>query len=353
MSSKIRVLLVDDSPIALGVLKKLLEPARDIEVVGTARHGREGLELIASTRPTVVVTDYHMPVMNGAEFIRQVLADHPLPILVVSSTLRRDESATSVALLEAGAVDLFPKPYLALEADFERVSQEFIGKVRTASRATVFRRHRRPDAAHRIAPPAPAGTPVATSWNATRLIAIGASTGGPQALGTILPSLPRTLPAPVVCVQHISSGFTAGLVEWLNQKCALAVKVAEDGERALPGTIYFPPCEIHLELEPSGRLSYSKADPVQGHRPSVTHLFHSVARVLGPKAAGVLLTGMGEDGASGLLAMARAGAYTIAQDEASSVVFGMPKVAIELGAARETLPPERIGPRLIALCAGT
>jgi two-component system chemotaxis response regulator CheB len=345
----IRVLLVDDSPVALLVLKKLLAGSSDIRVVGTASSGEEGLRLVAELNPTIVCTDLHMPRMNGLELTREIMTRFPRPILVISHAVKPEDTQNVLELLEAGAVDVYPKPFDAMDSGYEKHARELASRVRVVAGVRVFTRRnlaRRPEAS--VA--APMGSVEHAPSQAARVVAIGASTGGPQALKAILAALPADFPAPVLCVQHICEGFLHGLTDWLAVHSPMKVKVATAGEVIQPGRIYFPPDRMHLQVDAGSRLRLSHRPEVDGHRPSVTVLFESVAQHFGSAAVGVLLTGMGEDGATGLLAMARAGAVTMAQDEATSVVFGMPKAAIALGAARHVLPLEEVAGKLILLC---
>ncbi|MBI5562080.1 MAG: chemotaxis-specific protein-glutamate methyltransferase CheB [Deltaproteobacteria bacterium] len=340
----IRALLVDDSALAIMLLSRMLRKAGDIEVVGAARDGREALGLIERLDPSVVCTDLHMPGMDGLELTREIMERHPRPILVVSVSVV-EGSANVFKLLEAGAVDVFTKPRGGDEAEFMRLADELISRVRIIAGVHVFKKLKDAGLAPR--------TPVAPRVNAAlkhnhRIVAIGASTGGPQALAMILRALPQTFPMPVVCVQHIGEGFLTGLVEWLQSQCAVAVKVAAEGEGPAPGTVYFPPEGRHLILDDAGRFGCSNEEPVNGHRPSITVTFRSIAARYGPSATGILLTGMGDDGAEGLRLIMDAGGATIAQDEATSVVFGMPKQAIALGAAQDVLPIEGIAAALAA-----
>jgi len=348
-SKPIRVFLVDDSPLALVILKRMLATSPDIEVVGTARNGREALAMFESTRPEVICTDYHMPDMDGLALIQQTMVDFPRPILVISSTIDPAAREKAFPLLAAGAVDVFPKP--SAESPFEQTAQMLVHKIKILAGVIVI--SRRPALA-RATPAAP--TPQANrppSSRSVRIVAIGASTGGPQALQTILSALPANLPCPILCVQHISAGFLQGLVTWLDGQCRLRVKIAEAGELAVPGTVYFPEEGTHLEINRHGVLTPSTAPPVDGHRPSATATFRSVARSYGSQCLAVLLTGMGSDGADGLMAVSQSSGLTIAQDEQSCVVFGMPKKAIELGAAQHVLPTDEIAQFLVRLASQT
>jgi two-component system chemotaxis response regulator CheB len=279
--------------------------------------------------------------MDGLEFTKHIMADYPRPILVISASVQPDDTHNIFQLLEAGAVDVFPKPGAGLAADYELVKQELISKIRVLSGVTVFTKRRLPAVPTlptRSTPSSTISVSTGSSPELKRILAIGASTGGPQALQAVLTQLPANLPFPVLCVQHISEGFLQGLVNWLRSECRLNVKIAQAGELPLPGTVYFAPERVHLELDSQGKFLCVASALVDGHRPSVTVTFKSVAKFYGKAAIATLLTGMGRDGAAGMQAIAAAGGTTIAQDENSSVVFGMPKEAIALGAVQHILP---------------
>ena len=351
----IRVLLVDDSPLALVVLQRLLAASPDIQVVGTATNGRDALDLIPHLQPTLICTDYHMPKMNGLEFTQQVMALYPRPILVVSSAVGGSSDTDRVfALLAAGAVDVFSKPRGGPEADAE-AAEQFIKKVKIVAGVVVWGRPLKAGAVPvkaatvptTAASPARALSGAARKGRAPQIIAIGASTGGPPALQTILSQLPGDFPLPVLCVQHISAGFLPGLVSWLAAQCQVKIQIASPGEIPQPGIVYFPVENTHLVIDSKGRMQASGEPPLGGHRPSVTVTFRSVAAYYHDAAIGVLLTGMGRDGSDGMLELAQVGALTIAQDEASCVVYGMPKDAIDRGAARMVLPSGAIARALM------
>lgn len=353
-SCPIPVLLVEDSLIALEILKRLLASSPDVKVVGTARNGKEALELIPKLQPAVICTDLHMREMDGLEFTKQVMANNPRPILVISNAVQKEDTQNTFQLLEAGAVDIFPKPKTGLVSDYEQAKRELIGKIKVLSGVRVFTRRLQPPIARKSVSVATynfhstATKQILNNITASiRVVTIGASTGGPQALHKVLAQLPSDFPVPVICTQHISEGFLQGLVDWLAAECQLKVKIAQVGESPLPGTIYFAPERNHLELDAQGRFIYSFSPPVDGHRPSVTITFQSVAEFYGSRTAGILLTGMGRDGAAGMQTIAAVGGITIAQDEKSSVVFGMPKEAIALGAAKYILPVQEIASLLL------
>lgn len=337
----IRVLLVDDSPVALHILQRLLSRAADIQVAGTAANGQEALALLPVLQPDVICTDLHMPVMDGLELTRMVMALHPLPILVVSVSVEAG-SHNVFSLLEAGAVDIFAKPADILAADQERLAKELISKIRIVAGVHVFRRNSHAP----VVRTAVLSDAVTIPEVHTRMVVIGASTGGPQALHDILSRLPGSFPLPVVCVQHIGSGFIAELVSWLDEACPMKVCQAVHGERVQPGFVYFAPGDVHLEME-EGRFVHSAAALFDGHRPSVTVTMNAAARCYGAATVGVLLTGMGTDGAEGMASIAAAGGMTIAQNEESCVVYGMPKAAVARGAVKFILPLEQIAPALM------
>ncbi|MCI3281072.1 chemotaxis-specific protein-glutamate methyltransferase CheB [Synechococcus sp. PCC 6717] len=343
----IRVFLVEDSPIALSILKQLLQTAPDIVVVGTAVTGREALLQIPECQPDVVCTDLYMKEMDGREFTRQLMARAPRPVLVISVAVR--EAQTAFELLQAGATDVFPKPSSGLMADYDR--NELINKIRVLAGVKVFTRPLQPRPT--VSAGAPAYLQATVTAKQAAIVGIGASTGGPQAIAKILQDLPASFPVPIVCTQHISVGFLSGLVAWLARETRLRVTIANAGDTPQPGVVYFAPDSWNLEVDRRGKLSLSP--PVEGERhcPSVNVMLRSLAAFYGEATIGVLLTGMGDDGAAGMQAISRVGGITIAQDEATSIIFGMPKEAIALGAVRYILPIERIGTVLAELVAVT
>jgi two-component system, chemotaxis family, protein-glutamate methylesterase/glutaminase len=345
----IRVLLVEDSQIALVILKRILNSSPQIEVVGEARTGLDALALIPEIEPDVICTDLYMPKMDGLTFTSEVMARYPRPILVISASVQEEDAHHVFQLLEAGAVDIFPKPLSGLELNNASFKEELINKVKILSGVKVITRRPRP--LRPIKTPNPRGVPAfpPDSYTNPKIVTIGASTGGPSALYDLFAQLPANFPVPVICVQHICFGFLQGLIDWLAAGCALPIAIAQPGEMPRPGRIYFPPERYHLELDPRGRFVCSDTPPLEGHRPSVTLTFTSVVKIYGKGTVGILLTGMGRDGAEGMLAIAEAGGFTIAQDEATSVVFGMPREAINLGAARQVLPMQAIAPTLLNL----
>lgn len=332
---KIRVLLVDDSLLALTVLQKMLATAPDVEVVGAIQSGMEALKLIPRLDPAVICTDLHMPGMTGLEFTRRVMESFPRPILAVSISVQKHQDYNIFSLLEAGAVDVFPKPLTGEEAEYRKSAGEFIDMIRILAGVSVFRRRGKGTPLQGKAFPINSRVP-------PRMVVIGASSGGPVALMAILSRLPADYPAPIICIQHIVAGFLQELAEWLAGQCLLRVKIAEPGEYPARGIVYLAPENTHLGITANGSLQCNSDAPVEGHRPSVTVTFRSAARYYGQNVWGILLTGMGRDGAEGLLDIANAGGVTIAQDEGTSLIFGMPGQAVAIGAAKYVLPLDRI-----------
>jgi two-component system, chemotaxis family, protein-glutamate methylesterase/glutaminase len=352
--SPIKVLIVEDSAIASAILQKLLAFSPDIEVVGIARSGKQALDLLPKVQPHVICTDLHMQPMDGLELTRKVMATYPRPILVISASVQREDTQTVFQLMAAGAVDVFPKPVAGLSPDNAHIRTELITKIKVLSGVKVFTRRSQPLPSPKPTQPSTLSLPAKFRGSANnaspvpiQILTIGGSTGGPQAFGVILSQLPGQFPIPILCTLHISQGFLQGFIDWLNAACLLNVKIAQMGEYPMPGTVYFAPERKHLTLDAKGRLMHMDGDAIDGHCPSVTAMFQSVAQFYGKAAASILLTGMGKDGANGMLAIALNGGKTIAQDESSCVVFGMPKEAIQLGAAQHILPLQNIAPFIL------
>jgi two-component system, chemotaxis family, protein-glutamate methylesterase/glutaminase len=337
----LRALIAEDSVTTLELLAHMLESDSGIRVVGRARNGAEAVNLTKTLRPDVVVMDIHMPVLDGFEATRQIMIEAPTPIVIVSAML--DVRAVDVSLhaLRLGALTVMAKPPGPSAPNFAEECARFVGTVRSMSEVKVVRRwaSRSANAAAEIAPERAA---------VAQIIAIAASTGGPAALLSVLSNLPADLPSPILIVQHMAPGFVAGLASWLDGGCELAVKVAEPGERLVNGVAYLAPDDQQLGLLDRRTLQVSSAAPRGGFRPSGSFLFESVANVYGTSAIGVILTGMGDDGCAGLVVLRAAGGRIIAQDEATSVVFGMPAAAISARLPHATLPLELIASRLRA-----
>jgi two-component system chemotaxis response regulator CheB len=348
MSEKIKVLVADDTQVARMLLVELLNRDPRIRVIGAVGDGQAALDFLdaGGERPDVVVMDIHMPRLDGFEATRRIMETRPLPIVICTATAAPQDVAVAFRAMEAGAVACVEKP-VALGVDFEQRLQNLLQTVRLMSEVKVVRRWNR----SRSMPTAPtaSGSPIArAAAPGIRLIGIGASTGGPLVLQTILSALPKDFPLPLLIVQHIARGFLPGMVDWLSQTTGLRVRIAAHGAAALPGHAYVAPDDFHLAADARGHMVLAREEPESGLRPAVSYLFRSLADSYGANAVGVLLTGMGKDGAKELKRMKDHGAYTIAQDRDSSIVHGMPGEAIELGAASQILPADKIADALVA-----
>jgi len=343
----IKVMLVDDSELTLIILKKMLSTATDITVVGTALNGQEALQLLPKLNPDVICSDVQMPIMDGFAFTKAVMSEFPRPILVISAVVQESDSDNIFKLMQAGAIDVMAKPCNGLSNESGLNNQELINKIRVLSGVHVMKRRTR--SVQNTSPLTE--TIIKQSHSRPQIMAIGASTGGPQALYEILTKLPSNFPVPIICVQHISEGFSAGLVKWLNTDCKLNIQFAKSGQKPEPGHIYFAPDAKQLEFNPQHQMVCTQAPSYGGHRPSISVTFQSMALRFGAHVTAVLLTGMGRDGVDGLLTIKQMGGMTIAQDESSSVVFGMPKVAIEEQATQQVLPLTKIAQTLVDLAA--
>jgi two-component system chemotaxis response regulator CheB len=343
----IRVLVIDDSAVMRAFLGRVIGAQPDMELLGVSPDPVLAIDRIRRGSPDVITLDVEMPRMNGLEFLRKLMAVRPLPVIMISS-LTRQGAETTMRALELGAVDFFPKP-----ESFDQLeggAQEIVDKIRAAAGARVVRH--RAFAASAPAPlPKPQLPPAPAPCGLQRVIGIGASTGGVEALREVLTRLPAHMPA-ILIAQHMPPGFTETFARRLDSLCQIHVKQAADAEAVRAGVAYIAPGGRHLMLVRRG-LGYSLRvtddPPVNRHRPSVDTLFRSMAQAAGGHAVGVMLTGMGGDGADAMLELCRAGAYTIAQDEASCVVFGMPRQAIASGGVREVLPLVEVAARLEAL----
>jgi two-component system, chemotaxis family, protein-glutamate methylesterase/glutaminase len=338
----IRVIIADDSPTARQLLRAVLERDGDITVIREAADGAEAVDLVAEYRPDLVLMDVHMPVADGLQATKEIMVRAPTPILIVSAVTQRDVDL-SLSATQAGALMALPKPESPAAPSFEQAADELRSMVRAMSQVKVVRRWSASIAARRT----PAG-PVRRSQPAD-LVAVAASTGGPAALRRVLMDLPADFPAPILVVQHIARDFTVGFADWLAGSCALRVKLAEHGEELKPGVVYVAPDDVHLGIGRGYRVALSDAPAIGGFRPSATYLFDSAARAAGSRLTAVVLTGMGSDGADGLKIARDAGACVIAQDEASSVVYGMAQEAARRGAVDLILPVEEIATRLMEL----
>jgi two-component system chemotaxis response regulator CheB len=333
----IRVLVADDSSTSREYLAYLLGRDPAIEVVGVARDGLEAVDQAQRLKPDVILMDVHMPRMNGYETTRKIMELIPTPIVMISASISMEEVATSFEALKAGALTVVDKPSGPDHPGHAESTRRLVETVKLMAEVKVVRRWPR-----RERPAPPPSPPLARPNRTIRLVAVGASTGGPQAVSQILARLPRDLGVPLLIVQHIAPGFSSGLVDWLGRATPLVVKLAEAGESSRQGTVYLAPDGFQMGIGTDGRIRLTAEAGEDGFRPSASYLFQSVAEAYGRSALGILLTGMGRDGATGLLKLREAGGPTVAQDEDTSVIFGMPREAIRLGAAQYVLSPEQI-----------
>jgi len=345
-AAKIKVLCVDDSALIRNLMTEIINSQPDLEVVGTAPDPLVARDMIKALNPDVLTLDVEMPRMDGLDFLERLMRLRPMPVVMVSSLTERGSEITMRAL-ELGAVDFVTKPKMGIRDGLLDYTDTIADKIRAAARARV--RAGRPAAA----PAAPVPMLRSPLLSTEKLIIVGASTGGTEAIKDFLMPLPPDSPA-IMIVQHMPPGFTRSFAARLNGLCRITVKEAEHGERVLPGYAYIAPGDRHLALARSGANYVAQLNddpPVNRHRPSVDVLFDSAAIHGGKNVTGVILTGMGKDGARGMLRMKDAGAYNLAQDEATSVVFGMPKEAIALGGAHEVVPLQNMAQRVMARLA--
>lgn len=332
----IRVLVAEDSVTVRDLLIAILSADPEISIVGVAKDGLEAVLMAGKLRPDVITMDIHMPNLDGFDATKRIMNEVPTPIVIVSSGIARDVEV-SLNALRAGAVAVLATPQGPASSQFTSTSEQLVDTVKAMSDVKVVRHWSQPV---RVPPPVPrGGEPI-------RVVAIAASTGGPAAVEHLLSRLPSGFPAAILVVQHIAPGFSEGLASWLNATSPLPVKLAEDGELIVPGRVYVAGEDRHLTVSRGERIILANDPPIGGFRPSATALFRSVAEHFGSSAAGVVLTGMGSDGVDGLLALREAGGCVLAQDEASSIVFGMPAAAIEAGAASIVLPLPQLAPQL-------
>ncbi|MCW5611941.1 MAG: chemotaxis response regulator protein-glutamate methylesterase [Rubrivivax sp.] len=346
-SAKTRVVVVDDSALVRGLLAQIIDRQPDMECIGAASDPLVAREMIRNLNPDVITLDVEMPRMDGLDFLARLMRLRPMPVVMVSTLTERGADVTLRAL-ELGAVDFVAKPKIGVADGLRRLGEDITDKIRAAARARVQRL---------AAPPAAGGAATAAAapphalgrLSTEKIVFIGASTGGTEATREVLVNLPADSPA-VMITQHMPPGFTKSYSARLDGLCRIRVAEAVDGERVLPGHAYIAPGGLHLSVERSGANYVARVrdgDPVNRHKPSVEVLFDSAARVVGRNALGVMLTGMGADGARAMKAMRDAGSFNLCQDEHSCVVFGMPREAIAQGAAHEVLPLARIAPRLL------
>ncbi|MDR7037553.1 two-component system chemotaxis response regulator CheB [Methylobacterium sp. BE186] len=340
------MMLVEDSLVVRHLLTHIVGRDPRLLLVAAVASGEEALKQIAAVRPDVISMDIRLPGIDGLETTRRIMAEHPTPIVVVADSVEDASLRISMNALRAGALSVVEKPVATTHSGYDAVAGEICTQLRIMAQVPVIRR--RPIGSEWAGRrPAPQAAPDADPPDRPTILAIAASTGGPPALARVIGALPEDFPLPVLVVQHMGAAFMEGFAAWLNGVVPLPVALARDGERAEGGRVYVAPGDRHLELGPNGILRILDSAPVGGQRPAATVLFRSLARHAGNRGIGVLLTGMGEDGALGLLDMRRAGAETIAEHESTAVVYGMPAAAVRLSAARGVLPLDRVAGQIL------
>jgi two-component system, chemotaxis family, protein-glutamate methylesterase/glutaminase len=343
----LRILIVDDSSVARNLLKEILSSEPDFEVVGEATNGAEAVSMVEKLKPDIVTMDVQMPRMNGYAATREIMTTHPTPIVVVSGSAGQEDVEKSMQSLDAGALTVVGKPPSPTSTHFEEQCAVLVSTLRTMAAVKVIRRYRLRDSVKSPREEFASRVNSLTLSSRPRLVTIAASTGGPQALRAILETLPATFPVPIVIVQHISDGFTQGLIDWLNGATAIEVTSATAGQKLKAGVAYIAPEKSHCGVTADGTIVEIDRAPFGGFRPSATVLFESASREFGRAHLAVILTGMGSDGVDGLRSVRQTGGSVIAQDEASCIVYGMPKAAIEAGLANVVIPLDAIGAELI------
>lgn len=350
----IRVLIIEDSRVVREFLEHIISNDPRLKVVGAAASAEEGIHLLHHTRPDVVSMDIRLPGMNGFEATRRIMTDCPTPIVVVSASVEADDLNITMNALKAGALAVVEKPVGTTHEDYEAMAQRLCTQLAIMSQVRVIRQRFNKPIANAPTSSTQRGAISFTQSGELdrtfRFVGLVASTGGPRALQYILSVLPHDFPVPIAIVQHITASFHAGFVRWLDSACSLTVVTAEHLQRYQPGHVYVAPPDEHLVVR-ADRFHLRHDELVCLERPSGSVLFESMAGTFGAESLGVLLTGMGEDGASGLAEIHNAGGYTIAEDESTAVVYGMPGAAAQLGAVRESLPLQRIAERLMRVAA--
>ncbi|MGV3725192.1 protein-glutamate methylesterase/protein-glutamine glutaminase [Hydrogenophaga sp.] len=352
--AKIKVVVVDDSALVRSLLTEIINRQHDMVCIGAASDPLVAREMIRELNPDVITLDVEMPRMDGLEFLSRLMRLRPMPVVMVS-TLTEQGAEITLRALEMGAVDFVAKPRIGVSSGLNELAGDIVDKIRVAAAAHVKRLPGAPAAGSPAAASGPAAAPRAPlpRVSTEKIICIGSSTGGTEAIREVLVPMPADAPA-IVITQHMPPGFTTSFANRLNALCRIRVAEARDGERILPGHAYIAPGGRQFRIDRSGSnyvAVVEDTEPVNRHRPSVEVLFKSAARVLGPNALGIMLTGMGADGAQAMREMKDAGSYNYVQDEASCVVFGMPRMAIQHGAAHEVLPLNQIASAVLARLA--
>lgn len=349
MGRPLKVLIVDDSTVVRDYLTYIIASEPDMHIVGTAKNGKEAIKLASLKKPDVITMDINMPVMNGFEATNRIMELTPTPIVIVTSSYDKNNIDKTFNSFDAGALAILAKPEGFKHPDFKKSRAKLVNTVRAMSEVKVVRRRSKYKKKNDAITEKPRSVAFSENHTNFKITAIGVSTGGPQALSTLLPLIPENYNMPIVVVQHIANGFLEGLVEWLGKTTKLNVKIAENGEYLEKGNIYFCPADTNIGINKSLRVELKDEVSFYTIKPSVSHLFRTVGNNFKQEGIGVLLTGMGEDGAEELAMMKEAGAVTIVQDKESCVVFGMPGKAVKLGAHKYILSPENIAKKLIEI----
>lgn len=334
----IKVLIVEDSAVTRALLVHILGSDQDIQIIGTASNGEEAVSFVEKEKPDVITMDINMPKMNGFEAIRRIISTNPIPIVIVSSTWETGSIEATFKAVEVGAVSFAEKPWGLNHPDYLANASKLIETVKLMSEVKVIRRWLKSANSEKVSDV----NLVRDKKKNIKIICIGVSTGGPLVVQKILEKLPKDLSVPIVIVQHITVGFLGGLVDWLNNTSALPVHVAKNNEVMLPGNVYFAAEKYQMKITHNNKIVLTDDEDENGIRPSVSYLFRSIAEIYKDSAIGILLTGMGRDGAKELLEMKERGCVTIAQDKETSIVHGMPGEAIKIGAAQYVLSPDKI-----------
>lgn len=348
-ANPVRVMIVEDSAVVRRLLVHIVSRDPRLQVAAEVESGEEALREVHRVQPDVISMDIRLPGMDGLETIARIMGERPTPIVVIADAVEDSSLRISLNALREGALAVVEKPVAVTHASYEAVATTICTQLLIMAEVPVIRRRNR---GLRPAPIGPSPVESAVYLHKPQVVAIGASTGGPPAIARLLRSLPPDFSVPVLIVQHMGAAFMEGFAGWLDGQVPLAVQVARGDEVAQAGKAYVAPGDRHLVLHPGLVLSVSDDPAVGGQRPSASVLFSSVARAVGPRGIGVLLTGMGEDGATGLAAMREAGAFTITEDASTAVVYGMPAAAVRLNGSRVSLPLDLIGPRVLKLAEG-
>ncbi len=342
---KTRVMIIEDSDVVRMLLEEIIGRDSRLEVAASVSSAEEALRVLRTVAPDVISLDIRLPGMNGFQATKRIMSERPTPIVVVSASVEKEDLKVSMNALKAGALAIVEKPVGTTRSDYREMADQLCTQLAIMSDVKVIRQ-RRPPAPSPAARPAGSQAYRVRKDGAFRVLGIAASTGGPNALERLLNGLPADFPLPILVVQHITPSFLEGFAAWLDDVCPFVAAVARDGEVPVAGKVYVAPAESHLKVR-AGRIRLDPGRPVSTQRPSGTVLFESLAREFGSRAVGVLLTGMGDDGAKGLSELRAVGGYTIVEDESTAVVYGMPQAAVRLGAACESLPLHEIAARVL------